>query len=263
MRSHTGTEELLRLLDDERRASGERTGISGIVRDRSADGSACQIVHSCCGDHELDAVIQRQCMEADAGGYDLEWKVYGHDRPLTLAERLIAAGFEQGATESVLVLALDDASLAAFTVHAREIEIRRVRDAIGLDHVADIARDVGRPDAEAERQRLARALRHTPEDISVHVAYVDGEPVASGRIHFGVGRRSADLAGGRTRPSYRNRGIFKTLVGSRLREARDRGCTHVFVDALPSSESILRRAGFQLVTSTRPYTRDRRARAKR
>lgn len=208
-------------------------------------------------------MIDQECVDADAGGYELEWKLYGHDRPFMLADRLIAAGFEQGAAESVLVLALDDSSLSALAACARDVEIRRVRDAIALDHVADIARDVGRSDAETERRRLAQALQDTPDEVSVHVAYIEGEPAASGRIHFAPGRRSADLAGGRTRPSYRNRGIFKALVGSRLREARDRGRTHVFVDALPSSESILRRAGFQLVTSTRPYSRASRVRVKR
>ncbi|MCH0567569.1 MULTISPECIES: hypothetical protein [unclassified Streptomyces] len=39
----------------------------------------------------------------------------------------------------------------------------------------------------------------------------------------------------------------------RLREARDRGRTHAFVDARPTSEPVLRGRGFELVTWTRPF----------
>jgi predicted acetyltransferase len=65
---------------------------------------------------------------------------------------------------------------------------------------------------------------------------------------------SPKLAGGRTVTTHRRRGLFTALVGSRLREAASRGCTHAFVDALPTSEPILTKLGFTSLTSTQPYT---------
>jgi predicted GNAT family acetyltransferase len=63
------------------------------------------------------------------------------------------------------------------------------------------------------------------------------------------------LAGGRTSPAYRRRGLFTAVVGARLREAAARGRTHVFVDALPTSEPILLRRGFEFVALTQPFVR--------
>jgi predicted GNAT family acetyltransferase len=181
----------------------------------------------------------------------LEWKVYSHDAPPELAERLMSAGFEADDRESVLALPLSETSVAAFG--APPYEVRRVHDHDGLADVAEISREIGRTDVESERHRLAAVLRDSPRDMSVHVAYVDGEPVSTGRIHFREGSHAAELAGGRTRTTHRNRGLFTALVASRLQEALDRGCTHVFVDALPTSEPILRKRGFRFVTHTQPF----------
>jgi predicted GNAT family acetyltransferase len=178
-----------------------------------------------------------------------------------LRDRLLAAGFEPDAVESVLVLPLNEAALGAFDTP--EYEIRRVHDTDGLDDVAHISSEIGRTNAEAEKHQLALALRDTPDELSVHVAYVDGEPVACGRIHFWKNSDFAELAGGRTTTTHRNRGLFTALVAARLHEALARNRTHVFVDALPTSEPILRKRGFQFVTDTQPFGYDPRRRSVR
>ncbi|MEW9527842.1 GNAT family N-acetyltransferase [Microbispora sp. NPDC049125] len=238
-------------LDEERRAAGEAAERGRVVRERSPDGAECRIVYSACPEGEIGDVIRAEMSLARAAGYTLEWKVYGHDEPPDLGRRLAAEGFEPDDRESVLVLAVDEAALAGFG--ASGCEIRRVVDQRGLADYADIARDIGRHDVEEERRRLAQVLRDAPRRMSVHIAYVDGEPAACGRVHFREGSRYAELAGGRTRTAYRRRGLFTALVGARLREARERGCTHVFVDALPTSEPTLRKRGFQFVTHTQPF----------
>ena len=253
--------DVLRSLDRERRAAGEEAARGGIVRERSPDGSRCAIVYSHCTAEEVDEVIRDEASGAESAGYELEWKVYGHDVPSDLGDRLLAAGFERGAQESVLVLQLSDAALTAFA--APGYRIVRVRNEERLDDVADVAREIGRQDVEEERRRLALALRDTPGELSIHVAYVDGEPVASGRIHFKENSDFAELAGGRTKTTHRNRGLFTALVAARLREALARNRTHVLVDALPTSEPILRKRGFRFVTHTWPHVyRPRRPRAR-
>lgn len=77
-------------------------------------------------------------------------------------------------------------ALAAFDAPA--YEIKRIHDSGGLDDVADVSRQIGRTNVEEEKHRLALALRDTPNELSVHVAYVDGEPVACGRISQGEQR---------------------------------------------------------------------------
>ena len=79
------------------------------------------------------------------------------------------------------------------------------------------------------------------------------EPASCGRVYFRSGGPYAELAGGRTKPTHRRKGLFTALVGSRLREAQQRGRTHVFVDALPTSAPTLRKRGFRFVTKTQPF----------
>jgi hypothetical protein len=248
--------DILAALDRDRRGAGEVAG--AIVRERDGDGY--RIAYSHCDEDELDATIAAEQDRARRGGYPLEWKVYSHDTPAHLGDRLGAAGFEPADLEAVLVLPLTADSISAFAGPRGEVprdevpyEIRRVHDAAGLADVADIAREIGRRNVVGERDGLARSLRDSPDAMSVHVAYVDGEPVSSGRIHFPAGSELAELAGGRTKTGFRNRGLFTAVVAARLLEAVERGRRHVLVDALPTSEPILRRRGFQLLAYTQPF----------
>lgn len=247
--------DMLRILDRERRGAGEPAGRGGVVRERSPDDTECRIVYSHSSAGEIDYVIHDEVSRADSAGYTLEWKVYGHDAPSDLRDRLLAARFRPDAVESVLVLPLREAALAAFAAPALAAPAFEIKILPGtdLDDVAEIARETGRVNVEEETHRLSMALRAAPDEQSVHVAYVDGEPVAVGRIHFPRGSDVAELAGGRTKTTHRNRGVFTALVGARLREALARGRTHVFVDALPTSEPILRKRGFEFVTHTQPF----------
>ncbi|MDH6115264.1 hypothetical protein P3T36_006674 [Kitasatospora sp. MAP12-15] len=247
--------DILATLDAERRAMGEPAGRGGVVREYAADGSQCRIVFSRLAPEEVDEVIRAEQALARDGGYALEWKVYGHDTPTPLAERLLAAGFEADDPELVLVLPVTQATMAAFGAPEAEVEaeVRRVRDEAGLVDYAEIAREIGRRNPDEEKQQLAAILRAEPESMSVHVAYVDGEPAACGRIHFRAGGDCAELAGGRTKTTHRKRGLFTAVVAARLAEAYERGRTLVFTDALPTSEPLLRKRGFQVVTSTQPF----------
>ncbi|GAA0676639.1 hypothetical protein GCM10010193_32260 [Kitasatospora atroaurantiaca] len=245
------TAEILAGLDRERRASGEPASHGGVVREFSADRSECRIVFSHCADAEIEDVIREEMALARAAGYTLEWKVYGHDAPSDLGERLVAAGFEADDVENVLVLPLDKAATAAFETTG--CEVRRVHDEQGLADYAEISREIGRRNSEEEKHQLGLALRDAPEEMSIHIAYVDGEPVACGRVYFKEGSEYAELAGGRTKTTHRKQGLFTALVGARLKEALERNRTHVFVDALPTSEPTLRKRGFQLVTHTQPF----------
>ena len=246
-----GFADLMAALDAERRVLGIPADRGDVVRELAADGSGCRIVYSRLGADETDAAIDAEKALADAGGYPLEWKVYGHDAPADLGARLIAAGFVAEDVEQVLTLPVDDATVAAFT--GQEHDVRRVVDDSGLADYAEIAREIGRDDPMGERRQLAAILHTVPDAMSIHIAYQDGEPVACGRVHYSTGRMCAELAGGRTRTTHRRRGLFSAVVGARLAEARERGRTLAVTDALPTSEPILTRGGFRVLTSTQPF----------
>jgi GNAT superfamily N-acetyltransferase len=90
--------------------------------------------------------------------------------------------------------------------------------------------------------------------LSIHVAYLGGQPVSYGRFQITPGSRFGGLWGGATVPEARGRGCYRALVASRAAEARTRGLTWLMVDANPvTSYPILRRLGFDLLGYTRPY----------
>ncbi|MHB8144629.1 MAG: GNAT family N-acetyltransferase [Vulcanimicrobiaceae bacterium] len=217
---------------------GSSSDGSGLFREWSPDRSECRIVFSDLSPSQLAVAVHDEQAKARDGGYALEWKVYGHDPATGLTDMLVAAGFEASDVETVLVLDLDTVEGCRFD--GPPYETRRIHDDRGLADVAAIS--------------LGAMLRERPEGLSIHVAYLDGEPVSSGRIHYGHSADVAELAGGRTVPARRKRGLFSAVVAARLREAAARGCRYVFVDALPTSEPILSKLGFAALTSTQPFT---------
>jgi hypothetical protein len=84
------------------------------------------------------------------------------------------------------------------------------------------------------------------------VARLNDTPAACGRIHYCDVGGFAELCGGRTKTTFRNRGLYLAVVRARLAEALERGYPYVCVDALPASEPSLRKRGFEPVTWTQP-----------
>lgn len=251
MSENVTKKDFLRRLDLERLAGHETSRRGTIAREYSPDRSECSIVYFHIEATEIDAAIHDEISLAKAQRYTLEWKVYGHDTPTNVKERLFAAGFEPEPEESLMVLRVTEATLAAFDAPA--YEIRRVHDVEGLDDLAEISREIGRTHVEEEKNSLKTILQDTPDQMSVYVAYVDGKAVACGRIHFKEHSEFAELAGGRTKTTHRNRGTYTALVATRLKEALARNRKYILVDALPTSEPILRKRGFQFVTLTQPF----------
>ena len=247
--------ETLRLLDFERQTvvypGVTRFADEGVVRDISADGKTGEIVYSSCTEAEVDRVIDHQVHIARSAGYELEWKVFGHDQPPCLGERLIAAGFEADDRELFMVLRASAGALTRFDIH--QGDIRRVTDEDGLKDYRTIREEVSGRDRGNEIARYIPMLQDHPDSMSVYVAYVDGEPAACGRVHFHPDSRFAGLCGGNTREKFRRRGLFTQIVAARIREAMGRGIINICVDALPTSEPILKKRGFEGLTHTRPF----------
>ena len=246
---------LLDLLDLERQTvvypGVTRFADEGVVGDVSADGKMGEIVYSSCAEADIDRVIKRQVQAARSAGYELEWKVFGHDQPPCLRERLTAAGFEAGDRELFMVFRAGADALTRFDIYP--CDIRRVTDEEGLEDYRTIREEVSGKDCGSEIARHTSMLQDHPDSMSVYVAYVDGVPAACGRVYFHPDSQFAGLYGGNTREQFRQRGLFTQIVAARVREAMGRGIINICVDALPTSEPILRKRGFQDVIHTQPF----------
>lgn len=177
-----------------------------------------------------------------------EWKLYGHDRPDDLAQRLRAAGLEADEEEVLLAAEVDALSPAAGA------DVRIAGDDAGIAAFMDVQlRAFGERPDELERELREALLEETPEMLAV-VAYVDGAPVSTGRVELTPGVEFAGLYGGSTVPAFRGRGLYRATVAMRAELARKRGYRFLYVDAMPTSRPILERLGFVQLSTTAPFT---------
>ncbi|RKT07064.1 acetyltransferase (GNAT) family protein [Streptomyces sp. 3211.6] len=188
----------------------------------------------------------------EQGGPGFEWKLYTHDRPADLGDRLRAAGFVPEPPETLMVGRTAD--LAGLPVEPPEgISLLRVTDEAGVDLMAqahDRAFGVERPRL---REGVLAQLREDPGSIEVVVAMAGEVPVSSARMEFRAGSAFAGLWGGGTDPEWRGRGIYRLLVAHRARIAAERGIPYLQVDAMDDSRPILERLGFGVLGVTVPY----------
>ena len=179
-----------------------------------------------------------------------EWKVYAHDQPADLDERLERAGFEPEEQETFVVLDLSGELPGCEP--PRGIELRQIRDAAGLADLSDVGKRAFGVDYSAMNEEfLARLPLGT---VTFYVAYAGAEPVSAGRLETPPNCEFAGLYGGGTAPAYRHRGVYRSLVGARAAEARRRGYRYLNVDASDASLPILERLGFVPLTTVRAWT---------
>ncbi|PDP85809.1 GNAT family N-acetyltransferase [Glycomyces fuscus] len=199
----------------------------------------------------LDRLIARQRDRFAARGESVEWKTHGHDLPADLPDRLRAAGFVPEERETVLIGRTD--AVATAPVPPAGVVLRRVAETADLRRIADMESRVWGADRSWPGEHLAARIAADPENIVVMVAEAGDETVSAGWLVFREGTDFAGLWGGSTLPGWRGRGIYRALVSARARIAAARGARHLQVDASGDSAPILRRLGFQEVTTTTPY----------
>ncbi|MFF2407513.1 GNAT family N-acetyltransferase [Streptomyces sp. NPDC058092] len=198
-----------------------------------------------------DAAIAAQVAHYTALGHDeFEWKLYAHDRPADLAERLVAAGFEAEEPETLLVAPTDSLST---TVDLPEgVRLRTMRDADDVELMVRAMQAFGSQWSRLRHQVLAR-LTEAPDTFVGVLAMAGDEPVSAARMELHPGTGFAGLWGGGTVPAWRGKGIYRALVAHRARIAADRGYRYLQVDASDQSCPILQRLGFLALSTTTPY----------
>lgn len=242
------------MLDRERRGSfpGDAEGdvCREVTRVRARDGSWHCIEFSRLDESNAEQVIGEQAEHYRALRAEVEWKVYSHDTPPDLLQRLERHGFRMGTRESVLVLDLSPPpSWLAQRPRHRVLRVTRA------EHVR-IFESVALQGGGAGRAHIAAALQRGIEAGSTeHLGYVafDADvPASIGRLHTKAASAFGGLYGGFTLEAHRGRGLYRAIVAERTRDALRLGARYLRVDALPTSEPILERLGFVKVADTWP-----------
>ncbi|MFI1780899.1 GNAT family N-acetyltransferase [Streptomyces rubiginosohelvolus] len=199
-----------------------------------------------------DAAIAAQTGHCAALGLpEFEWKLYEHDRPADLGDRLRAAGFVPEPPETLLV-APAELLTGPFTL-PEGVTLRPVTDAAGAELMALAHERAFGTDGTRLQHQVVKRLAEAPEDVVALVVLADGEPVSSARMELYPGTDFAGLWGGGTVAEWRGKGIYRALVSYRARIAAEHGYRYLQVDASAMSAPILARLGFTALGTTTPY----------
>jgi hypothetical protein len=249
-------QELLALYDREERILAQHPGMqreetSYVIRHLPLEPRSGYrdgfISYSRLAVHEVAPAIDQQVRFFDSLGLAFEWKVYEHDTPPDLRQRLAAFGFEIEEGEAIMALALDEApaQLLAPVSH----DVRRLEDPDQLDDVMAVQRAVWQKDLAGQAGDLRDTLIMHPDLIAVYAAYDGAMPVASARLYYDGRSPFASLWGGSTVASHRKQGFYTALLAVRVQEAIRRGARYLTIDASPMSRPIVARFGFQHLTT--------------
>lgn len=253
------TAEVLALFDRQLRRDhrGDEPGdlvehTDGVVRLVGAgDAGWCGVIHSALDERTADAAIAAQVRYFAGLGREFEWKLYSHDLPIDLGERLAKAGFVPDEPEALMVA--DAAPLPTEPVLPEGVRIEPVTDVEGVRLTME-AHDAafGKPAPRLEKH-LMQQVTEAPESLTALVVMAGDRPVCAARMEFHQGTDFASLWGGGTAPEWRGKGIYKATVAYRTRLAIERGYRYLQVDASDDSRPILGRLGFQRLSTTTPY----------
>lgn len=248
------SKDVLALLDEERRSLflagvvGEK--LPAVTRLHGVAGGWHQVAFSRLGEQDADHAIAAQVAHYRALGCDVEWAAYAHDGPPDLVRRLARHGFEVGEHEAVVVLDLRTRPVWLDNPLTHRVE--PVRTPEQLAAFAQVAEQIFDSDQTPVTRELEARLA---EGSTEHVAYLgyDGDVVAAvARLYTHPASAFGGLYGGGTLEAHRGRGLYRASVESRARDAARAGARYLRVDAMPTSQPILERLGFQVLTYVWP-----------
>ncbi|MEW6548283.1 MAG: GNAT family N-acetyltransferase [Spirochaetota bacterium] len=250
-------QEILALYDEHERINASfphfrRQAGAHTVRLVDEGGGAGVVVYSRLDERIADSAIQEEVEYFKRLGVGFEWKLYSHDRPGDLKERLAGHGFSIGEEEAVM--ALDLSRLPGELAAPPAVDIRRLGGEAGFEDFFALNKTLWPGDEGLEDwlKALKKTALEEPDRVGVYVAYVDGKPVCSARIDLPPSSPFASLWGGATLPEYRRRGIYTAVLALRAQEAIARGYRFLTIDASPMSRPIVARLGFSLLSLTYP-----------
>ena len=225
----------------------ENTG--RIVRDVSSVENAGFIDYSNLDESNADAEIETQIAYFRGLNLPFTWKVYEHDRPADLRQRLAAHGFQIDEPSTLMILDLQNPPARLLEAAIPE-SIHRITEEVGIENIVRLEESVYQSPREWLRKRLLLMQKNTPHLLSLYAAVIDDKTVSAAWIIYYEGTQFASMLGGATLPAYRSRGYYAALLAVRAREALSRGVRFLVVDASPMSAPILEKRGFQPLEQT-------------
>ena len=230
-----------------------------VVRHVDTSGSSeGTVIYSQLNEANADHVIREQVDYFESLGQGFEWKVYDYDQPPDLKERLASVGFQVEEAEAIMVLSLEDAP--AILWQPIQHTIQRITEPEKLSNVLTVQQQVWDEDFSWLDPYLGGTLRKYPEQMSVYVALVDGQPASAAWTYFPKHSQFASLWGGSTVSAFRKQGLYTALLAVRAQEARDRGVRFLTVDASGMSRPILEKFGFEMIAWSYPCKWERKPR---
>ncbi len=223
-----------------------------VSRLRCTDPERHMITFSSLTDDIADVVIAEQAVHYRALATQVEWKVYRHDKPPDLLQRVERYGFLPGPRETVLILDLREQ--LSWIDEPPTRSVTRVENEDYVNRYRQSAEEIFQKEHEATARELLSGIRRGSTRHRAYIA-MEGDAAASiGRLYTDPRSAFGGLYGGGTLEEHRGRGLYRATVAARAREARSAGARYLIVDALPTSRPILEKLGFVRLTDTWPCT---------
>jgi GNAT superfamily N-acetyltransferase len=256
MSSLMNPHEILSRLDFERQTLPDSDTTleraQSVVRGIVELGNRNWIVYSNFPAREAETIIESEIDYFTKLRRNFEWKVYSHDEPADLLERLRQRGFKIGTEEALMVLDLREMPAVLLAPLPEDITVRPVGDEREIEYFLRLETEIW--GASFTTREFLRFNQSDPlrRDVAF-IAYVNEKPVGMARVTASSQSQFAGLWGGSVLDQFRGRGIYRALLSARIRRAKELDSTrYLRVDALPTSRPILEKYGFSRVGSTWP-----------
>jgi GNAT superfamily N-acetyltransferase len=244
---------LLALYDREQRIDIEYPGLTkevagGVVRFSGAaeHDHGNFVLYGRFAEQRTEEVIQEQIAYYARLGRPFEWRVFSHDAPPDLRERLMAQGFKPRLRDAVMVMNVRTAHPCL--LEPVEVDVRRVTDPAKLEVMIDLLAAEYGVDFSGLAWLLEEDLRERPSYSSVYLAYVEGQPAGAAWIQFPARSQFATLWGGTVMRKFRGRGLYSALLAARVQEAIHRGYGLLVFEATNETRPLAEKFGFDLLT---------------
>lgn len=235
-----------RQLDLERRTVAQEgwvlESLPHVSRLRGAKSSRHMIAFSALSDDVADEVIVEQAAHYRGLCAEVEWKVYRHDSPRDLLQRVERYGFTPGPREAVLMLDLRDRP--KWINENPRYAVTRVETKDQVTLYGASAEAIFERGHGGTAEELLASISSGSKQLRGYMV-VEGNVAASiGRLYTHDNSAFGGLYGGGTLIQYRCRGLYQAIVAARALDALKSGARYLLVDALPTSEPILEKLGF-------------------
>jgi GNAT superfamily N-acetyltransferase len=196
---------------------------------------------------QADALIEAWADELDRRGLSGSWHLSPSMAPEDLADRLLAAGFEDGGDEPAM-----EADLRAGPTLLPPVDglvVDRVRTVAALDEYrAVMAGGFGEGPPEAAWVAEVFGRIGLGDDVPWQhlLGRLDDEPAATATVFFSP-REVAGLYFVCTAPAARRRGVGAAITAAAMQVGAEHGCTSAVLGSSPMGDGVYRRLGFEEV----------------